>query len=215
MVAASAEPRRKSRMLGKRLTRGLIGAVAAIALAAIAPAKAADPQPITIGFGMALTGGLAPVGKSALLAMQIWEQNVNAQGGLLGRPVKLVYYDDQSTPANVPGIYTKLLDVDQVDLVVSGYATNMVAPAMPIDHAAQHDVPQSVRTRCEQRVSLSKLFFVHCRPGGRIRSKASRRGSSRLRWRRIRNPDAGDRRRRCRVPAQRDGRRTASPSRLG
>ncbi|HUN40810.1 MAG TPA: amino acid ABC transporter substrate-binding protein [Acetobacteraceae bacterium] len=119
-------------MLGKRLIRGLIGAVAAIAFAAAGPAKAADQKPITIGFGMALTGGLAPVGKSALLAMQIWEQNVNEHGGLLGRPVKLVYYDDQSNPANVPGIYTKLLDVDHVDLVVSGYATNMVAPAMPI-----------------------------------------------------------------------------------
>jgi branched-chain amino acid transport system substrate-binding protein len=120
-------------MLGKRLIGGLLSAVAAVMLAMTAPAaKAAEPKPITIGFGMALTGGLAPVGKSALLAMQIWEQNVNAQGGLLGRPVKLVYYDDQSNPANVPGIYTKLLDVDHVDLVVSGYATNMIAPAMPI-----------------------------------------------------------------------------------
>ncbi len=89
-------------------------------------------EPITIGFGMALTGGLAPNGKSALLAMQIWEQETNAKGGLLGRPVKLVYYDDQSNPSTVPGIYTKLLDVDKVDLVVSGYATNMVAPAMPV-----------------------------------------------------------------------------------
>ena len=81
---------------------------------------------------MALTGGLAPNGKAALLAMQVWEEEINAKGGLLGRPVKLVYYDDQSNPANVPGIYTKLLDVDKVDLVVSGYATNMVAPAMPV-----------------------------------------------------------------------------------
>jgi branched-chain amino acid transport system substrate-binding protein len=64
--------------------------------------------------------------------MQIWEQETNAKGGVLGRPVKLVYYDDQSNPATVPGIYTKLLDVDKVDLVVSGYATNMVAPAMPV-----------------------------------------------------------------------------------
>jgi branched-chain amino acid transport system substrate-binding protein len=95
------------------------------------PAKAAD-NPITIGFGMALTGGLAPNGKAALLAMQIWEEEINAKGGMLGRPVKLVYYDDQSNPATVPGIYTKLLDVDKVDLVVSGYATNMVAPAMPV-----------------------------------------------------------------------------------
>jgi branched-chain amino acid transport system substrate-binding protein len=94
-------------------------------------------EPITIGFGMALTGGLAAAGKTALLAMQIWQDDVNAKGGLLGRPVKLVYYDDQSTPPTVPGIYTKLLDVDKVDLIVSGYGTNMTAPAMPV--AIQHD----------------------------------------------------------------------------
>ena len=81
---------------------------------------------------MALTGGLAPNGKAALLAMQIAEEDINARGGILGRPVKLVYYDDQSNPSTVPGLYTKLLDVDKVDIVVSGYATNMVAPAMPI-----------------------------------------------------------------------------------
>jgi len=97
---------------------------------AAAPARAADP--ITIGFSMAQSGPLAPNGKSALLAMQIWQDDVNAAGGLLGRPVKLVYYDDQSNPSTVPGIYTKLLDVDKVNLVVSGYATNMVAPAIPI-----------------------------------------------------------------------------------
>jgi branched-chain amino acid transport system substrate-binding protein len=94
-------------------------------------------EPITIGFGMALTGGLAAAGKTALLAMQIWQDDVNAKGGLLGRPVKLVYYDDQSNPPTVPGIYTKLLDVDKVDIIVSGYGTNMTAPAMPI--AIQHD----------------------------------------------------------------------------
>ena len=92
----------------------------------------APPNPITIGFGMALTGGLAPNGRAALLAMQMWEVDINAKGGLLGRPVKLVYYDDQSNPSTVPGIYTKLLDVDKVDLVVSGYGTNMIAPALPV-----------------------------------------------------------------------------------
>jgi branched-chain amino acid transport system substrate-binding protein len=99
------------------------------------PARAAEP--IRIGFGMAMTGGLAAGGKSALLAMQIWEDHVNKEGGLLGRPVKLIYYDDQSNPATVPGIYTKLLDVDKVDFIVSGYGTNLIAPAMPI--AIQHD----------------------------------------------------------------------------
>ena len=96
------------------------------------PAKAQSGNPIKIGFSMALTGPLAPNGKQALLGMQIWEEEINAKGGLLGRPVKLIYYDDQSQSAPVPGIYTKLLDVDKVDLVVGGYATNMVAPAMPV-----------------------------------------------------------------------------------
>jgi branched-chain amino acid transport system substrate-binding protein len=93
-------------------------------------ARAADP--IRIGLGMAQTGPLAANGKSALLAMQIWKDDINAKGGLLGRPVEFVIYDDQSNPSTVPGIYTKLLDVDKVDLVVSGYGTNVIAPAMPV-----------------------------------------------------------------------------------
>jgi branched-chain amino acid transport system substrate-binding protein len=89
-------------------------------------------EPIKIGFSMALTGGLAGAGKAALIAMEIWRDDINKAGGLLGRPVEFVYYDDQTNPSTVPGIYTKLLNLDNVDLVVSGYATNMIAPAMPI-----------------------------------------------------------------------------------
>src|ERR1700726_2068769 len=105
-------------------------AAAVLLLASAWPAAAAEP--IKIGFGMALTGGLAGNGKAALIAQKIWEEDINAKGGLLGRPVQLVYYDDQTNPSTVPGIYTKLLDVDKVDLVVSGYGTNLEAPAMPI-----------------------------------------------------------------------------------
>jgi branched-chain amino acid transport system substrate-binding protein len=113
------------------ILRGCALALLGFSLVLASPAaRAADP--IKIGFSMALTGGLAANGKSALLAMQIWEKDVNDKGGLLGRPVQLVYYDDQSTPSVVPGIYTKLLDVDKVDLVVGPYATNIIAPAMPI-----------------------------------------------------------------------------------
>ena len=109
--------------------------VATAALAAFgvpAGAQAPSGQPITIGFGMALTGPLAANGKQALLGAKIWEETINKKGGLLGRPVKLVYYDDQSNPSTVPGIYTKLLDVDKVDLVTGPYATAMIAPAMPV-----------------------------------------------------------------------------------
>jgi branched-chain amino acid transport system substrate-binding protein len=92
----------------------------------------AAQQPLKIGFGMSLTGPLAGNGKAALISMQIWAEDVNAKGGLLGRKVELVYYDDQTSPATVPGIYTKLIEVDKVDMVVSGYGTNVIAPAMPL-----------------------------------------------------------------------------------
>jgi branched-chain amino acid transport system substrate-binding protein len=91
-------------------------------------ARAADP--IKIGFGIQLTGPLAGNGKAALLGAQIWADEVNKAGGLLGRSVELVPYDDQSNPGLVPGIYSKLLDVDKVDLLLSNN-TNQTAPAMP------------------------------------------------------------------------------------
>src|ERR1700710_941948 len=120
-------------MLTKLKVRTLAGiAGAMLAACAMLTGSASAQEPIKIGFSMALTGPLAANGKQTLLGMKIWEEEINAKGGLLGRPVKLVSYDDQSNPATVPGIYTKLMDVDKVDLVVSGYATNMIAPAMPV-----------------------------------------------------------------------------------
>src|SRR5205807_9534769 len=104
-----------------------------LALAA-PPAQAQDPsgEPVKIGYGISQTGGLAPNGKSALLAQKIWEEDTNAKGGLLGRAVKLIYYDDQSNPATVPAIYQKLLVVDKVDIIIGGYGTNLLAAAMPV-----------------------------------------------------------------------------------
>ena len=78
-----------------KFARWFAGAFLAIALAFSAYAQ----QPLKIGFGMSLTGPLAGNGKAALIAMQIWAEDVNAKGGLLGRKVELVIYDDQSQPA--------------------------------------------------------------------------------------------------------------------
>ncbi len=118
----------------RRDVAGGIGAVVLAAGIALAPgiATAQSGEPIKIGFSMALTGPLAPNGKQALLGAEIWREEVNAKGGLLGRKIELVHYDDQSNPANVPGIYTKLLDVDKVDIVMGPYGTNLNAPAMPV-----------------------------------------------------------------------------------
>ena len=112
-----------------RATR-LLAALVGLALGAVHhPAWAADT--LRIGFSIPLSGSLAVTGKPALLATQIWAEKVNAEGGLLGRNIEFVYYDDQSNPALVPGIYSKLLDVDKVDLAIPGYSTNMTAPFMP------------------------------------------------------------------------------------
>jgi branched-chain amino acid transport system substrate-binding protein len=117
------------------LTRGRFWRMAAgiTALTAVlAGSQASAQEPIKIGFAMSQTGGLAPNGKSSLLGMKIWEEDINAKGGLLGKKVKLVYYDDQSNGSTVPGLYAKLLDVDKVDMIVAGYATGMIAPALPV-----------------------------------------------------------------------------------
>ncbi len=118
--------------------RWLAGYASAVFAGALVVSSGFAADPIRIGFSMAQSGPLAGSGKSALLAMKIWAEDQNAKGGLLGRPVELVYYDDQSNPANVPPIYTKLLDVDKVDLINSGYATPIIAAALPI--AMQHDM---------------------------------------------------------------------------
>src|ERR1700749_2472928 len=112
----------------KIANRFRLRAFLAVLAALIAPAtydQASAADPIKIGFSMAVTGAFAGNGKAALLATQMWAEDQNAKGGLLGRPVELVYYDDQSNPSQVPALYTKLLDIDKVDLLIGPYATNM------------------------------------------------------------------------------------------
>jgi branched-chain amino acid transport system substrate-binding protein len=159
-----------------RVTRRELAALCggAVATAATGVAAAQSANPIRIGLGMALTGPLAPNGKSALLAMQIWEETVNAKGGLLGRPVKLVTYDDQSNPSNVPALYTKLLDVDKVDLIIGGYATNMIAPALPIAIARNKVFIGLIGLAINAEFGYPRYFAMH--PAGPNPKAATTRG---------------------------------------
>ena len=117
--------------MSKKIRRVIVAVYAVVALL-LSPLTARAADPIKVGFSMALTGAVAQNGKQLIIALELWRDDVNAHGGLLGRPVELVYYDDQSNPANVPGIYTKLITVDKVDLLLGPYATNMAAPAVPV-----------------------------------------------------------------------------------
>jgi len=116
--------------------RAVLAAAAALAiLGGAGNAGAQSGDPIKLGLSAEMTGPLAVNGKQMIVALEIWRDDVNAKGGLLGRPVELVYYDDQSNPSLVPGIYTKLVDVDHVDLLFA-QGTNISTPAMPtvIEH---------------------------------------------------------------------------------
>src|SRR3954465_11493668 len=110
----------------------LAAALAAIGIAAVPAASIAQQGPLKNGLGISQTGTLGGGGKAALLALQMWVEDVNKKGGLLNRKVELIAYDDQSNPATTPGIYTKLLDVDKVDLLIAPYGTVPTAPIMPL-----------------------------------------------------------------------------------
>jgi branched-chain amino acid transport system substrate-binding protein len=113
--------------------REILGTAGVAIFAANLPTTAlAQGAPVKIGMSMPQTGGLGAGGQAALLALRMWVDDVNAKGGLLGRKVDLIAYDDQSNGANTPGIYTKLIDVDKVDLLIAPYATNVTAPIMPL-----------------------------------------------------------------------------------
>ena len=177
--------------------------VAMALIVAIAPAPAQEP--IKIGFSVSLTGGLASSGKAHLLSKQIWLEEINAKGGLLGRPVKLVYYDDQTNAATVPGIYAKLIDIDKVDLLM-GAATNLIVAAMPHDHGTQEDGHGAAGARLERRVQISEIF-----PERAVRAGPQGRAVERIfRGRQIAQSGAEDGRagrRGCRVLQQRADRR--------
>jgi branched-chain amino acid transport system substrate-binding protein len=149
---------------------GIVGLAAAALVAGLGAGSgsARAAEPIQIGFSMPLTGPYAVSGKQALIAMKLWEEDINAKGGLLNRPVKLVYFDDQSNPSNVPGIYTKLLDVDKVDLVVSPYGTNLCAPAMPVVIAHKMVFTSLVSLNVNSHFHYDRYFSVTASGGDPI-----------------------------------------------
>ena len=117
-----------------KMRRKVIGAGGAGLLASSLPSGMAFAQgtPVKIGMSMPLTGGLGAGGQAALIGLRLWVDDINAKGGLLGRKVELLVFDDQSNGANTPGIYTKLIDVDKVDLLIAPYGTNPTAPIIPM-----------------------------------------------------------------------------------
>ena len=169
----------KSWVIGRR---GVLAAALVLCFASPLTCYAADP--VRVGFALGLTGPNAPNGNQLLQAIEIWHDDVNAKGGLLGRPVELVYYDDQTNPANDPGIYTKLIEVDKVDLLLGPYGTNLAAAAMPV--IIQHKLTTiSMLARSIGSITTASISRwcrsapIHCTPSRRASSISRPRSSPR------------------------------------
>ncbi|MDN5842937.1 MAG: amino acid ABC transporter substrate-binding protein [Alcaligenaceae bacterium] len=146
----------------KSRRRSLMGLAAGLTSVYALPSRtfADDKKPITIGGAIAQTGPLAAGGKSALLSLQLWQDDINSQGGLLGRPVKLVIYDDQGVPANEPQIYTKLMEVDRVDLLISPYGTNPTAAVLRLLQQRKRLVISNFAFAANNKIKYDRYFQI-------------------------------------------------------
>lgn len=113
--------------------RHIARAGAALGLSALLPAAArAQTGPIRIGGTLALTGPLAATGLTHKLVGEIYVEQLNARGGLLGRKVEWVLKDDQSKPELARTLYEQLITADKVDLLMGPYATGAILSAMGV-----------------------------------------------------------------------------------
>lgn len=131
------------------------------AAAATLPSRVfAQAKPIKVGFSIAQTGPLAGGGKTGLIGFEIWRDHVNAAGGVLGRPIEIIAYDDQSSGSRSPGIYAKLMDVDQVDLLLTPYGTNISAPIMPLMKQRNRLVFGMLATGLNTKLNHERFFCM-------------------------------------------------------
>jgi branched-chain amino acid transport system substrate-binding protein len=113
---------------GAALERRALSAAAVVALAVLVvpfgrEVAAQQKAPIKVGASLSLTGQLSRSGVEQEHGYKLWLEDVNARGGIMGRPVELVLYDDKSDPATGAKLYEKLITVDKVDLVVGPYSS--------------------------------------------------------------------------------------------
>jgi len=112
----------------------LLGSLLAFATVAAMAAK-----DIVVGASVALSGKYARTGQDQLHGFQMWVDEVNARGGILGRKVKLVHYDDESKPDTGAKLYEKLISEDKVDLLIGPYSSDVTMSASTV--AEKHGVP--------------------------------------------------------------------------
>ena len=108
---------------------GVLGLVLAVCLVV---GSFAALEPIRFGAALPLTGWGSDTGHLNYRGYVIWQEMVNEQGGILGRPVELVIYDDQSDPTLTARLYEKLITQDEVDVLLAPWSDDMTMPATTV-----------------------------------------------------------------------------------
>jgi branched-chain amino acid transport system substrate-binding protein len=102
-----------------------------------APANTPEPavipvQPLRIGASISLTGRYERTGAEMNHGYQLCAEKINAEGGILGRPIEYVIYDDQSDPETGARLYEKLISEDRVDVILGPYSSPVTIPASAV-----------------------------------------------------------------------------------
>jgi branched-chain amino acid transport system substrate-binding protein len=119
--------------------RYLLSSLLSVVLAFIIFPAATHAKDIVVGTSVALTGKYARTGQEQLQGFQMWVDEVNARGGLLGQQVKLVHYDDESKPETGAKLYEKLITDDKVDLLIGPYSSDVTMAASTV--VEKHNFP--------------------------------------------------------------------------
>jgi branched-chain amino acid transport system substrate-binding protein len=134
----SQQPRRRAAWMSVGLESALIFWLLCL-FWGLMPIAVAAQEPIRIGVSLGLTGRFAVMSDALNKGFHIWEQHVNSNGGLLGRPLQIIYEDDQSSPETARLLYRKLIETEKVDFLFAPYSSLITEAVLPI--AEQHDIP--------------------------------------------------------------------------
>src|SRR5205823_5817256 len=133
-------------------TRWILWAIAVLSALDASPARA-EQKEIVIGASMSLSGSYAAGGKYSLEGTQLWVDDVNERGGLLGRKIQLVYYDDKSDANTGVQLYEKLITADKVDLLIGPYSSAVTSAVSTV--AEKHHMtmlgPEAADVKIYQR----------------------------------------------------------------
>jgi branched-chain amino acid transport system substrate-binding protein len=94
------------------------------------PANASEV--IKIGLSLGLTGKYSEMSNMQMKGFKLWEEHINSKGGILGKNVRLIIYDDKSEPQTAKSLYEHLILKDRVDFVFGPYSSEITEAILPV-----------------------------------------------------------------------------------